>query len=336
MIDNGVMITLPDLFMTPRETLLDRLGHAEAELWHDVPEVPPLCDELPRLRPHYVDVGDARLFVEEQGDGVPLVLLHGGPGASHHSFHPAFSRLGDDMRVIYYDQRGCWRSDHASGDGYSVAQSVDDLEALRQALGIRRWTLLGHSYGGYLAQCYASTYPSAVAGLVLVCAVIPVYEAALALQPSRYPEFLSAEETAWQERLFADASLAPAGLMYNIQLNGRWKRQNYYRPTRDTIARIARYEWVHDAGYYDAVVETMYRHALAGIFDDGAIPTLLCEGRWDLVWNAEDKPAAMLRHHPQARLELFEASGHAPFNDEPERFFPLLETFLHAGMHRLA
>jgi proline iminopeptidase len=317
---------LPDLFIAPRETLLDRRVHLESDLALEPPDVPPWCGLLPRLRPRLIDIGGARLFYEEQGEGMPLVLLHGGPGHSHHGFHPAFSRLGDGVRAIYYDQRGCGRSDCAPGSGYSVDQSIDDLEALRQALGISRWTVLGHSYGGFLAQCYAARHPAAVAGLLLVCSAIPSREM-YHLDPSPLPDFLSPEEQAAQQAIFGNPALTPAQLMYNALVNGRWKRNFYYRPTRETLARIARYEWVHDEGYYDAVATSMLDFDLTGDFDAGALPTLIVEGHWDLTWNT-DKPSKLHRLHPHARLEIFPNSGHMPFNDEPKRFFTLLDEFL--------
>ena len=162
--------------------------------------------------------------------------------------------------------------------------------------------------------------------MVLVCAAIP---APVTLKLSRLPEYLSPEEQAMQETLFARTDLTPAQLMYNIQVNGRWRRNHYYRPTPDTFARLARYEWTHDQGYYDTIALDMANWNLRGAFDAGKIPTLIVEAEWDLTWNADDKPAAVQQLHPQARLERFARSGHLPFNDEPDRFFPMLEAFLH-------
>lgn len=319
------MMDLPDIFVTPRETLHDRRAHVESDLTLVPPTLPPLCALLPNLRPRLVDIGGLRLYVEEQGEGIPLVLLHGGPGHSHHGFHPAFSRLDGGTRVIYYDQRGCWRSDYAPEAGYSVAQSVDDLEALRRALGIVRWVVLGHSYGGFLAQCYAVKFPQSVAGLMLVCSAIPSREM-FNLTPSPLPEFFSPEEQAAQDAIFNNPQLTDMQLMYNLLLNGRWRRNHYYRPTLDTLARIARYEYAHDAGYCEAVGKSMHDVDLTGAFD-GSIPTLLVEGRWDLTWNT-DKSETLHALHPHAPLEIFPHSGHLPFNDEPERFFALLESFI--------
>jgi len=302
----------------------ERKVHLEGRIVYDVPEVPPLCSVLPHLAPRHIDIGGVRLYVEEQGRGGPLVLLHGGPGETHHIFHPAFTRLGDDARVIYYDQRGCGQSDYNPGPGYSIAQSVADLHVLREAMGIDRWTVLGASYGGFLAQCYAAAHPESVAGMVVVGSAVP---APLALDPSRYVECLTPEELAVQDLLFSRTDFSPAQLMFNILVNGRWKRHRYLRPTRDTIARIARHEYKRDDGYEAAILKDWPTWDLRGTFDDGAIPTLIIEGKWDQTWST-DKPDKLHSLHPKARMECFEHSSHMPFNDEPERFFAVLECFL--------
>ena len=120
-----------------------------------------------------------------------MVLLHGGPGATHHEFHPAFSKFKDFARIIYYDQRGCGQSEYKPDKGYSVEQAAEDLHHLCQALKLSKWFVLGHSYGGALAQCYTVKYPEDVAGLILVGSA----EAApLALRATRQYDFMSTEE----------------------------------------------------------------------------------------------------------------------------------------------
>ena len=88
-----------------RESVLDGVVYIEPELITEIPAVPRWCDRL-ELERRRVDVGDAELFVEVEGSGIPLVLINGGPGGTHHYFHPWFSRAKDYARVIYYDQRG--------------------------------------------------------------------------------------------------------------------------------------------------------------------------------------------------------------------------------------
>lgn len=119
---------------------------------------------------HYVDVDGARLFVRSVGDGVPLVIVHGGPGMSHDYFTPQLiDLLASDYRLIFYDQRGSGRSTGVEDTAQlTMARFVEDLETLRKSLGIDQLNLLGHSFGGLLAMYYAVEYPDAVGRLLLV------------------------------------------------------------------------------------------------------------------------------------------------------------------------
>jgi proline iminopeptidase len=308
---------------TGPETVLERKVHLEAAIHTEIPQVPPLCDALPGLSKQRVDLGDVTLYCEEEGTGIPVVLLHGGPGATHHEFHPAFSRA-KGARIIYYDQRGCGRSEYKSGKGYSIEQSVDDLHRLRQALKLAKWVVLGHSFGGALAQCYAVKYPEDLAGLILVCSG----EAApLKLSATRQYDFISKEELLRIREVHQSATLSEAQRVYNAFLNGDWKRQLYYRPTREDVARTALYGWKHDDKFRGPMCADLRKYDLGGAFDACPIPTLIVESKWDLTWNT-DKPAQMQRMLPRARLVLFEQSGHLPFSDEPEKFFGLVGDFL--------
>ena len=309
----------------PRETVLDRKVRIYDEIV-EVPEVPPLCDAIPSLEKRWIDVDEGVLYCEVEGKGTPLVLISGGPGTSHHGFHPSFSRAAEFAQVIYYDQRGVGKSSRdPSGDSYTLKQAVDDLDRIRAALGVARWVVLGHSYGGLLAQCYALEYPERVLGLILVCAApgTPLVQ----LQPSREREFLSREEVARITAIHRQPDISLQQASYNAHLNGDWKRQSYFRPTEAQLARMARYEWTPGPGFRDRIQRDLNFIDLEGRFSDFTLPTLLIESRWDLTWNT-DKPQAFKENHPHGRLVLFEHSGHSPFDDEPDRFFSLLAEFL--------
>ncbi|MHC4472409.1 MAG: alpha/beta hydrolase [Planctomycetota bacterium] len=229
-----------------RETIFDRVVHLEREVILEIPEAPRLCDELGIAGKH-VDLGDCKIFCEREGRGLPIVLVNPGPGGAHQGFHPHFSRAAVFAEIIYYDQRGCGRSDYEPGDGYSLAQAVEDLEKLREALEIRRWIVLGWSYGGLLAQIYAVEHPENLAGLVLVGAS-PAMQ--VRTGGSRQQMFISPEERQRIREIYRTPGLSMAQIVYNIHLNGDWKRQRYYRPTREDLARMARYGhgWLGTAG----------------------------------------------------------------------------------------
>lgn len=307
-----------------REKVSDRVVHIEDEIVPDIPAAPRLCEQMEESERGYIQVDEnCKLYVEQEGKGEPIVLLHGGPGATHHYFHPHFSKLADSARVISYDQRGCGLSDRNKGDGYSIDQAVDDLENLRKSLGIDRWTVLGHSYGGLLAQNYAKKYPQSCKGLVLTCASPGV----LNLESGRDGTFLSEEESRKIGSIHSNSNLTEPQKVYNAFLNGDWKRQNLYKPTKEEAARFALYEWDHDSDFRNSIGQEADSCDLEGVFEGCSIPTLIAEGGQDMTWN-KDKPEKFQQNHPNAKMVMFENSAHNPFQDEPERFFDELKGFL--------
>ncbi|UCG59683.1 MAG: alpha/beta fold hydrolase [Phycisphaerales bacterium] len=313
-----------DTTARPGETVLDRKVHIEPDLILDIPKVPRICDEMDIWKRH-VHIGDCSLYCEQEGKGTPMVLVNGGPGATHHGFHPHFSRAKDFLRLIYYDQRGCGISQYWDGDGYSVGQAVEDLDKLREALGINKWVVLGHSYGGTLAQCYTVRHPEHVAGLVLVgssCDALPVEESR-----SRQYDFISSEERKKIQQIHGNTNLTGEQAVFNAHLNGDWKRQNFYRPSREQLARGALYEWKHDEGFRPAMSASLGKLDMAGFFDECPVPVLIMEGKWDLTWGAA-KPKNLHACFPGSRLVLFDRAAHSPFEDEPEKFFAVLKEFV--------
>ncbi|GAB3297122.1 alpha/beta fold hydrolase [Hymenobacter tenuis] len=114
-----------------------------------------------------------KLFVQVSGKGVPCVFVHGGPGAGSYSFEKlGGNRLEDQLRMIYFDQRGSGRSASSVRKDYSMARLVQDLEELRQHLGLEKWVVMAHSFGGTIATAYATKYPERVQGLILVNSVL--------------------------------------------------------------------------------------------------------------------------------------------------------------------
>jgi len=320
-----------------RESVLDKKVYIEKKLITEIPQVPRLCDSL-NIKKQRINVGDCGLYVEEEGRGMPLVLINGGPGGTHHYFHPWFSRAKDYVRVIYYDQRGCGLSDYQPGKaGYSIDQAVADLDAVRRALGIDRWVVLGYSYGGFLAQYYATIYPERLSGLILLGADPGMW---IEMKPTRQYDFLSKEE---QDRMrqirFEIQSLSKAEnwtpeksmalLVYNNHLNGDWKRQHFYKPSIEKLARGALYEWTYDLknNFRGGISNSQNKIDLTGAFDKCPVPTLVLEGKWDLTWNT-DKPEIIAKNHPGSKLVLFDNAGHGIYDENPDEFFAVLKEFI--------
>jgi pimeloyl-ACP methyl ester carboxylesterase len=113
-----------------------------------------------RLRSGY------RLFVEQLGDGFPLIVLHGGPGLDHSMFRPYLDPLADEHRLIYVDERGQGRSDRVDPSLLSLEGFARDVDLLAEALELGGFVLLGHSFGAIITTWHAINVGSAAAYVI--------------------------------------------------------------------------------------------------------------------------------------------------------------------------
>jgi proline iminopeptidase len=114
-----------------------------------------------------------KLYVKVAGQGLPCVFVHGGPGAGSYSFEALGGRaLESQLQMIYLDQRGSGRSASDPQSNYSLDRLVQDLEDLRQQLGLERWVVMSHSFGGLIATQYAAKHPDRVQALILVNSIL--------------------------------------------------------------------------------------------------------------------------------------------------------------------
>ncbi|WP_246944672.1 alpha/beta fold hydrolase [Bacillus pinisoli] len=127
-----------------------------------------------------ISIRGKQLYVEEYGSNEkpPILYLHGGPGEScfDFTFHQK-DRLESFYRVIAIDQRGVCRSEViGENEIFSLDDIIEDCECLREHLGIEKWSLIGHSFGGYLALLYVSRFPDSIDRVVFEC---PTFDFAL-------------------------------------------------------------------------------------------------------------------------------------------------------------
>jgi proline-specific peptidase len=116
----------------------------------------------------FVDANGVMIYYKILGHGEPLMIVHGGPGASHDYFLPYLLPLARRHKLIFIDERGSGRSQKLEDPaGYTIQNMVEDVESVRQALGLGKINVLGHSYGGALAQAYALKYQSNLSHLIL-------------------------------------------------------------------------------------------------------------------------------------------------------------------------
>jgi proline iminopeptidase len=272
------------------------------------------------------------LYYEESGNpkGKPVVFLHGGPGGGS---EPKQRRFFDPKvyRIVLFDQRGCGKSTpHASLVDNTTWHLVDDVEKLREHLGIDRWQVFGGSWGSSLALAYAEKHPARVTELVLRGIFLLrkreidwfYQDGAGAFFPDAWEQYLAlipeAERgdllMAYHRRLTSDDPEVQkaAARAWSI-----WEAQtSYLFPNRDLVARaagdtfalaFARIEchYFKNKGFLEKESQ---------LLDDvpkiAHIPTVIVQGRYDVVCTPENA-WALYRAMPKADLRFVPDAGHS-------------------------
>jgi proline iminopeptidase len=263
------------------------------------------------------------LFARWVGDGGPrIVVLHGGPGASHDYLRPQFDALARGRTLLYYDQRGGGRSEVARDAPLGWREHVADLAAIVTSAATPPATLLGFSWGGLLALLFALERPDLTARLALVAPA------------GTHPEIRARFEKTFAERQAAPAIAAARAALSRSGLRERdpdafWRRAfelsvaGYFKePSRAanlTPFRVA-------ARAQRAVWESLAGMDLRPGLPTVTAETLVLHGRYDPIPLESSETLAALM--PRARLVVFEDSGHALYAEEPARFLEVLDPFL--------
>ena len=287
----------------------------------------------------FVTVMGKKIWYEVEGQGEPLLLIPGGGGGSHDYYHPYFAELSKSFRVVYYDGFGRGNSERAkSPSEYSLARDVDEVEALRKALGLDRIHVLGHSYGGFVAQGYALKYPGSVRKLILANTFVSgrdyqesndhinseiryqLPEIWSKVEKLRAKGYLSSSPE-MQEAYFAHIATMQA-LFY------------FYDPAN--AARIVFNEHTFNTEEYYAITgpdsdfqlgPEMQRMSFGDGLSKLQKPILIIIGRADGIV----PPRLALKtadHARQAETVIFEKSGHFTFIEETSKTMQVIEAFL--------
>ena len=263
-----------------------------------------------------------RMFVEELGAGLPVIVLHGGPGMDHSMFRPWLDPLADEFRLLYVDERGQGRSDRVDPATLSLDVFARDVDLLAEALGVGRFALLGHSFGAIVTTWHATNVGTAAAYVISG----------------------GADESA---AMLADveASLEAMGER-GRPIADSWDQEQHVR-TDDELAELMRvqmpfhFEGEVPPGYGEETVYSpdVLRHFSSAGYGDfdyppqlGAVrrPTLVVVGERDRTTTVR---AARVLHEgiEDSRLVVVPGVGHMSFVEDPERYLDAVRTFLRAA-----
>ena len=260
---------------------------------------------------------------------LPLLVLHGGPGVPHDYLDDLTSLVDAGRPVVFYDQLGCGKSDHPDDPTlWAMDTFVDEVAAVRSALGLDRVHLLGHSWGGWLALEYALGQPSGLVSLVLAstCASVPAF----ATETRRLKEFLPLEvqrvlDRHEAERTTDDDAYVEATMAYYTQwvcrLDLPWPdhaMRSFMNVSKDVYGTMQGPEWNVTGNLRDWDITNRL-----GELD---LPVLVTSGRYDEMTQALVRPLA--EGIRGAQWVVFEQSAHMAMVEEPERYREVVESFL--------
>ena len=281
----------------------------------------------------HVDIGDTRLYVVERGEGYPLLVFHGGPGADHHMFGDYLDALADDYRLVLVDQRSQGRSDRAPEETWTLEQMAADVSSLARALDLEQYATLGHSYGAFVVLQHAVDFPG---------------DAAQTLVSSGIPSARFLEHVAKNLAAFEPVELRE-------RVTSSWDRERSVR-TPEEVVELLHDQWpFHFADPRDPRIEEYERRTAGSVFspevlrsfaseeyggievedrlDDVTQPVLVLAGRHDRVCSVE-AARTIAEGVGQGELVVFESSGHMTFVEENDAYVCAVRDFLqrHAGL----
>ena len=273
----------------------------------------------------YIPIRGISLYVNVIGQGDPLVLMHGGPGADHTSMYP-FKRCAHRFRLVFYDHRCNGRSDGAEVSSMTWENLTSDAESLRQTLGFESWSLLGHSFGGMVALEYALRFPRRLSRLILLdtCGDI------------RWAQINAPKEL--ERRGYSPSTVSLAQRFFNGQI-----------APNEMIPALLKF----GSAYYHNLSPVQFAKVIftglqartrpeAQIFGFGSllkgwsvmdqleqidVPTLVMAGRYDFQFPPKHQ-GELAAGIPGSQLEIIERAGHNAHFERTDEVIQRIETFI--------
>jgi proline-specific peptidase len=279
-----------------------------------------------------IDVTGGRVWYRREGGGdrMPLLILHGGPGAASYYVEPLAERLAAHRPTIVYDQLGCGRSDKPDDPSlWTLDRFCEEVDQVRDALGLEHCHLLGQSWGGWLSVEYMCRGPEGITGLVL------------ASTSASIPQF-----TGEARRLIEQLPEPARTTLIELGARGDYDRpeygeavQEFYRrhvcrldPWPEALQRTA--DQLEDNQVYLTMNGPTEFDVIGSLRDWDrtadlhriASPTLVTVGRHDELTPACSE--TLRDGIAGARMVVFEDSAHCAHLEEPELYAQVVEEFL--------
>ena len=283
----------------------------------------------------FARVNGCRIFFDVEGlqyipDGPVMrekpvcLVLHGGPGADHTHFMPDLSPLSEVCQLIYIDDRNTGRSERTDVHTSSIRQNVEDIEALREYLGLDKVFILGQSYGGMKAQYYVSHYPEHLYGAM----ILSTGSNAAAIANGRVAEHVKEYGTEEQYRTWTSGDVFTGKMSFDEYLEimlplyhgkGKIKLDEAITASKRGLKNddVIQYQFGNELACFDL------RPDLKKV----KVPCVIVCGEKDFICDV-DANREIAETIPGAEFHVIPEASHEVIADYPEIVFPILKDFV--------
>jgi proline iminopeptidase len=281
-------------------------------------------------REGYVDVPGGKVWyrIEGEGENPPVLILHGGPGSSSYGLE-TLKQLGENRRVIFYDQLGCGRSDRITDTTLmTVNRYVEEVEALRNSLNLDDFYLYGHSWGTMLGIDYYMKYPEHIRAIIFSS---PLFSTDLWIRDADTLIATLADSVQQAIRVneergtFENPEYQDAVSLYYSYFLRRKKRPQAQIDSARMFFGTNVYEYMWGPSEFTAR-GTLADYDRLSELADIKVPVLLLTGEFD-----EARPTTVAYYQsliPGAAFEVIPGSGHVTPGDNPKATLEAIGAFL--------
>jgi proline iminopeptidase len=274
-------------------------------------------------------INGTQLYCKSIGTGIPLVIIHGGPGLDHSYLLPQMGQLADTYELIFFDQRGAGKSTvRLDTSAMTLDAMVEDIDKVRDAYNLRTMNLMGHSWGGLLAMFYAIKHGDRLNSLILVNSTPPTSE----LRSASFKimsQKTSPADSALQASLVQTVEFRrrdPAAMERFFRLLFRGSFHNPLRADELTLSFGPDYAARSKLVSYLSKDPRLQTYDLLSQLESITCPVLIIGSDADLTPAAANE--AIHAHIKGSRYVVMKNCGHFPFIEAPAQFFPAVRDFL--------
>lgn len=263
------------------------------------------------------------------GEGVPVLIIGGGPGDSSDRYLSLCELLSQNFRCILVDQRGTGKSSPSVYDSttVSVALTLSDFEAIRNQLGLKKWNVLGFSYGGFIASVYTSYYPSSVSSLILLGSMgfdLNVF--------SHFSDNIMSRLLPSDLQLldyWRDSSRVKADPHHAVVESIRARMPGYFYDRKKSLIVS---QTMKDSDFNFEMGDLIWNDVFEKKIDLTKVkssftnPVLILHGRQDPL--GESVPQMLSQYYKNSRLIFIEKCGHYSWIEQPEEVYLSIKEFI--------